>query len=320
MNEFREKLFGAKPDSSPLLRAKPARPAPPEASEGEEGTTEFAIPRETVRQSDHRDGDRHRLEAETATLVAHGQVQPVTLINLSGGGAMIEGAEGLRLWDRVELRLGGSNSVEAAVRWIRGNRFGLEFAHETRIELDTESLADTLREVLARSFPDVALEQADAAEADGPASSATDTGSTDAPDPEAPRDPAERELRHPLIWSGLVHYAHESTPVRLRNISANGALIEGAVGLPVGAELLLDLDEAGALFASVHWSRGDSAGLQFHAPFDLRKLAAVRPDVAGSRWVAPDYLRDDRSANSPWASQWGRSDLAGLHRSLGPRS
>jgi hypothetical protein len=51
-------------------------------------------------------------------------------------------------------------------------------------------------------------------------------------------------------------------------------------------------------------------------PFDLRELAKVRPEVAGARWVAPDYLREDRSANSPWASQWNRSDLADLHRGL----
>ena len=42
----------------------------------------------------------------------------------------------------------------------------------------------------------------------------------------------------------------------------------------------------------------------------------ARPEVASARWVAPDYLRDDQSGNSPWAAQWDRSDLGSLHRRL----
>ncbi|WP_344697391.1 PilZ domain-containing protein [Sphingomonas rosea] len=304
MNEFREKLFGSKQES-PLLKTKRPRAIEPHE---DESFSDLSIPRETVRQANHRDGDRHRLEAKTVGLVHDGAEREVTLINLSGGGAMIEGAGELRLWDRIELCLGENNRVEAAVRWIKGDRIGLEFAHETRIDLEVEELADTLRDVLSRSFPDVAL--AEDAEPEAIAEPA--------PAPVEENAPAqqERALRHPLIWSGNVCYNHDTTPVRLRNISAGGALIEGVSGLPLGAELLLDLDAAGAIFATVTWAHGDTAGLKFHAPYDLKKLAEARPEIAAARWVAPDYLRDDRAANSPWASQWGRSDLAGLQRSL----
>ncbi|GLR46320.1 PilZ domain-containing protein [Sphingomonas astaxanthinifaciens] len=314
MNEFREKLLGGKRVETPLLKVK--APRGDHATAEDESLSELAIPREAARVANHRDGDRHRLENETVQVVHDGGTQSVTLVNLSGGGAMIEGGEGLRLWDRVELQLGDWNRVEAAVRWIKNGRVGLEFAHETRIETDTAQLAHMLQTVLERSFPDIAI----AAKRDAAAASAIaedeDEDAAGAEETPELHDLAERELRHPLIWSGVVHYNHDSTPVRLRNISSGGALIEGEAGFPVGAELLLDLNEAGTIFCTVHWARGDTAGLKFHSPYDLNQLAEVRPKMAAARWVAPDYLREDRSTNSPWASQWGRSDLGDLHRSL----
>lgn len=304
MNEFRERLFGGKSLQEPLLRPKKGAVRPSKAAE-EESFAELAIPRETVRQANHRDGDRHRLEAEQAEIVHDGRTQAVTLINLSGGGAMIEGAVDLKLWDRVELKLGAWNRVEAAVRWVKGDRYGLEFAHETRIEASDAELTETLRAVIQRSFADVAMAADASSEPDQPSAEELEL-----------RETADREIRHPLIWSGFVHYNHQTTAVRLRNISSNGALIECSDPIPVGAELLLDLDEAGAIFATVHWSRGDNAGLRFHSPYDLNRLAEARPEIASAKWTAPDYLRDDRSANSPWAEQWGRSDVTALHRAL----
>ena len=312
MNEFREKLLGGKPVSEPLLRSKAPKDkaaSPP----NEESFADMAIPREAARSANHRDADRHRLAEEEAVLIHDGREQAITLVNLSGGGAMLEGAAGVRLWDRVELQFGTCGRLEAIVRWVRGERIGVEFAHETRIEARADLWAETLRAVIRRSFPDIALE---APEDDvEPAPAPVDVADSSTPF----EDREEREIRHPLIWSGLVHYNHDSTPVRLRNISAGGALIEGPAVFSVGSELLLDLDEAGAIFGSVHWSRGDQTGIKFHNPFDLSALAKARPEVAASRWVAPDYLREDRSCSSPWDAQWDRSDVSQLHRRLEAR-
>ena len=61
----------------------------------------------------------------------------VELINLSGGGAMISGELNLMLWDHVELRARRAmDEIECAVRWIKDDRIGLEFAHETRLDCD----------------------------------------------------------------------------------------------------------------------------------------------------------------------------------------
>lgn len=312
MNEFRDRIFAGKVRQDALLRAKkPPLPEPSEAAENE-SFADFSIPREAVRSANHRDGDRHRLTDEAVQIVHEGRSQDVTLVNLSGGGAMVEGELDLKLWDRVELRLAEWSNVEAAVRWIRGNRYGLEFAHETRIETGEQELADMLRAVIARSFPDVAI-----APEPQPIAQEAPAAQKQEESPEAEfREEVERELRHPLIWSGHVHCNHETISVRLRNISAGGALIECEHSLKTGSELLLDLGEAGTIFATVHWAHADAIGLRFHAPFELQRLAAARPEVAGTRWVAPDYLRDVPQGNSPWAKQWGRSDLGALRRRL----
>jgi hypothetical protein len=308
MNDFRDRVRGARPAGDPLLRTKEKSPRT-EASRAaeDESFAELSINREAIRQANHRDADRHRLDSETVELSHNGRASQVTLINLSGGGAMIEGADGLKLWNRVELRLGHA-SLEAIVRWVRGERFGLEFAHETRIDTGHEELTTTLLAVIARSFPDVARSSAEAA-ASGPV---TEQSPLEA----QAQDQSERELRHPLIWSGMVHFDHDSSTVRLRNISAQGALIEVSVTFPVGAEVLLDLGEAGTIFANVHWARGDQCGLKFQAPYDLSDLAKARPQLASSRWQAPDYLRDDTSPDGPWKSQWVQTDLGQLQREL----
>ncbi|GAA4015755.1 hypothetical protein GCM10022280_13200 [Sphingomonas swuensis] len=304
-------MFGGKPAPGPLLRSKEPKAAVSRSAE-DESFSDLSIPRSSGRIANHRDTDRHRLEQETALLVRKGGNVPVTLINLSGGGAMIEGGGDLKLWDRIELELGACR-VEAIVRWIRGERVGLEFAHETRIATDSKDVAETLRAVIRRSFPDIALEAEMAVQHS--VDEATEELGDEVGEP-AFEERAERELRHPLIWSGLIHFNHESTPVRLRNISSGGALVEGAGVFPVGAELLLDLGDAGAIFSTVNWARGDQAGLAFHAPYELSRLAEARPEVASARWVAPAYLRDDRTGSSPWAAQWERHDLASLHRKL----
>lgn len=310
MNEFRKKVLGGDEPSGPLLRTKGLKEAPGHSPEGE-SFAELAIPRSEGRKVNHRDVDRYRLGDEKVCLIHDGGQSPVQLINLSGGGAMIEGARALRLWDRVEIQIGECGRLEAIVRWVKGERVGLEFAHETRIEAAGDDVADMLRAVIHRSFPDIELaasmaEPEDDQRAPAPASEGEFRGVS------AP----EREMRHPLIWTGLIHFNHDSTPVRLRNISANGAMIEGSGTFPLGAEVLLDLGEAGAIFSSVHWAHGDQAGLKFHVPYDVAALAKARPEVAAAKWVAPDYLREDRSGSSPWATQWGRSDLGRLHSFL----
>jgi hypothetical protein len=266
-----------------------------------DGLGAVGVARTEGRRGNHRGADRLPL-GRTAARVRKGRsTHDVSLVNLSGGGAMIEADLQARLWDKLTLILGDHGEIECAVRWLRDNRFGLEFAHETRIDCDLVTRDETLREVIRNNFPqDHAAQEAEPTEAP-----------VEAPGPE-PR----AETRHPLIWSGLVRHGDENALVRIRNISATGAMIQSLATLAPGNEVVLDLGEAGTHSAQVCWSHGDQAGIAFAETFDIRLLAACRPEVAERRWAKPDYLRDENVESSPWASQWARLTVKDLSRNL----
>jgi len=119
-----------------------------------------------------------------------------------------------------------------------------------------------------------------------------------------------------MIWSGNILYAHDSNRVRLRNISAGGALVEVATTYPEGVEVLLDLGDAGQHFATVSWMRGDQAGLRFRNSFDIACLARAKPDLAAKNWTRPGFLDLESQRSSPWDDQWGRKSLADIREDL----
>lgn len=286
---IRAKIFGgaSAPDER-ILRSKKPKGADLDSLDG-------LIRREESRTTHSRFEDRHRLLDETVKMTSGDSTHCVELINLSGGGAMIAGGVDLQLWDKVDLHLGEDGTVECVVRWVRGDRFGLEFAHETRIDCGADEQAAVLREVIRRSFPDLEFE-ADAA-----------------PQPLHSGPEGRLDRRHPLVWSGLLHHDYESTPVRLRNISPTGAMIECSAMLTVGSEPLLELGPEVSVSATVAWAVGDQAGLLFDAPFDLHDLARSRPQVAGLDWEPPTYLDGAESASG---DHWRRMSLGQLRDDL----
>jgi hypothetical protein len=296
MNKFRLGILGGNKvaPSTPLVTAKNGGKA-----DGDK-LTSVEIARDTARSADHRDDDRHRLARETATITYKRKKIEVDLVNLSGGGAMIEADIQPRLWDRVDLHLGEGSPIECAVRWLRGGRIGLEFAHETKLECAPEKRDALLLDVIRRSFPEL-----------------TATVPMLPPEPDAPAEPTRRgDIRHPLIWNGTILWQHEVHLVRLRNISASGALIDAQIDFPEGVELLLDLGDSGQYFATVSWSRGGQAGLIFRQPFDVAVLAAAKPDVAAQHWDRPTYLDLSSGQPSPWAEEWDRRGLIDLRADL----
>src|SRR5689334_86127 len=122
---IRAKVFGDRgaDEGTPLVATK----APKGAKTDSIATV--AVARAHGRRADTRGGDRHRLSDQQAQATHKRKSHHVELINVSGGGAMIEGDFEPMLWDRVDLCLGEGGSIECAVRWIKGDRIGLEFAH-----------------------------------------------------------------------------------------------------------------------------------------------------------------------------------------------
>lgn len=290
---IRAQIFGGdNAADQPILRPKKPKGAKAETLKS------VQVPRDEQRQANARFDDRHRLSDEKVR-ISHGRrSSEVELINLSGGGAMVRGELKAKLWDKVQLHLGEDGTIDCAVRWIREDNFGLEFAHETRIDCGADQQAAILREVVRRSFPDVEFE-------------------TPAEILEEHEGPDGREDgRHPLVWSGLLHHDYQSTPVRLRNISATGVMIECAAPLRVGSEPLLEMSDALSVSTTVTWVLGDQAGLRFHSPFDLYELARSRPEVTPVEWEPPAYLNAGPSKDSPWKEQWGRMSLGTLRQEL----
>ena len=306
MNSFRSALDkgdGLHP-SGPLMPGK----KPSGAAEGK-GLGSVPVARETSRSVNHRDDDRHRLQAEHATLKVARKNHAVDLINLSGGGAMIRTDVALDMWQKVHLGLGDCLPVECAVRWIRDDRIGLEFAHETQVAGDSDQRNAMLLDALKRSFPESSAAPVAVKPPLAPANLAK-------PVDEPTGEQRRAELRHPLIWWGEIHFNHDTTRVRLRNISQQGALVDSDVSFASDAEVLLDLGAAGQHFATVTWSRGDQVGLRFASPFDIALLAKVKPEVATHQWARPSYLKSGRQTEADWANGWKSSTVNELRDDL----
>jgi hypothetical protein len=292
---IRAKIFGGGIESEPaLIKAK----APKGAKADRLHTV--AVIRAESRRTNNRDNDRHRLANERVTVVHEGASYHLELVNLSGGGAMVDGPFPAKLWDRVELRVGTDGVIECAVCWMRDGRVGLEFAQETRLDCAVGEQANILRETISRSFPE--------AEFEGPPAAETAAAAPDSAEQRSDR-------RHPLIWSGVLHHDFESHSVRLRNISSTGAMIDCPLALGVGAEPLLELGGI-ELPATVTWAVGDSAGLRFSREFDLGQLAQSRPDVAPPQWQRPTYLNGRKVTKPAPEQQWQHMSLGELRQEL----
>ena len=298
---IRAKIFGGMPlNEDPLLQAKSPRGAKMDCLDS------VSVPREEPKlRQDSRSGDRHRLSNESVRVTYRGRNHEAQLVNLSGGGAMLNAGFKPRLWDRVDLHLGEHGTVECAVRWLRGDRVGLEFAHETRLDCTADELASVLREVIARTFPDVTFESQTVEKLEPAAASA------------ASSEELRSEARHPLIWSGVLHYNYQSTPVRVRNISSTGAMIECSEPVALGAEPVLELNDEATISATVQWTVGDQVGLHFHTPFDMQLLGRSKPEVAPAKWVRPAYLQSSADkGDSPWDPRWKRLSVNELNQEL----
>ena len=288
---IRAKVFGGKSDEPSLIKAKT-----PKGVRADD-LHSISVTREESRRVNSRDDDRHRLTSEQVELVLAGRSYTLDLVNLSGGGAMVAGKLPAKLWDKVELRLGDDGRIECAVCWIKDDRVGLEFAEETRLDCSPTEQAAILRDVVARSFPEVQFEATQAA----PKAAELEV------------DEQRGGRRHPLIWSGVLHHDFESHPVRLRNISDTGAMIECALPLAAGAQPLLELGDDVQIPATVTWALGDTAGLRFDQPFDLSRLAQSKPEVVQSPWKRPSYLGGSAGQSE---AQWDRMSLGELREQL----
>ena len=82
---IRAKIFGGQTEQSPVVSAKKPKGAKSDTLDS------VAVRREEARRANTRECDRHRLADEAVRVVHDGKTHELSLVNLSGGGAMVAG-------------------------------------------------------------------------------------------------------------------------------------------------------------------------------------------------------------------------------------
>ncbi|MBW0145517.1 putative bifunctional diguanylate cyclase/phosphodiesterase [Sphingomicrobium clamense] len=90
---------------------------------------------------------------------------------------------------------------------------------------------------------------------------------------------ANREKRHRLMRRAVTAIDGEATEIRLRNISAKGALVECTRPVAPGTVLAIDIVGVGPVVGTVRWSQANRFGVQFDDVFDLARLTATKQEV-----------------------------------------
>jgi septum formation inhibitor MinC len=289
MNELRSMVTGGARGSLLAKRAPKKRQGADEPS-----LAGFAIPRVEARTSNQRREDRHLNLVEQAEISFRRRKLDVDVVNVSNHGAIIESDIDPRIGERLQIRFDGCNRTECSVRWVREGRIGLEFSQETEIIASAR-----VRELVVSGRREGEQAPAQPAAAEPQAAH----GHSQAAEPRAAQEP--REPRQSLLWKAVLHWDHGSLLVRVRNISAEGAMLEAREDLPADTGVVVDVGEGGTVCGTVRWSRGGQLGVRFDERFDLRRLARPeRPFEHSPSMVKPRYLQSELDPNSPWAAAW----------------
>ena len=104
-----------------------------------------------------------------------------------------------------------------------------------------------------------------------------------------------REPRHRLMRRAIASIDGFAVEVKLRNISAMGALVECNEPVKVGQQMTMDIVGVGPVQGLVRWAQSGKFGLQFEGNFDLARLAPKRDKQSDVMMMTPWYV-DRRTA------------------------
>jgi len=107
-----------------------------------------------------------------------------------------------------------------------------------------------------------------------------------------------REPRQRLMRRAIAAINGETTEIRLRNISAMGALVECDQPVIPGQSLTIDIVGVGPVVGSVRWAQAGKFGVQFIEQFDLGRLAAKAPKSNDVTMLKPWYVTQGNKAAS----------------------
>jgi predicted signal transduction protein with EAL and GGDEF domain len=104
-----------------------------------------------------------------------------------------------------------------------------------------------------------------------------------------------REPRQRLMRRAVASIDGKACEVRLRNISAMGALVECQVSVSPGMRIAMDIVGAGPVEGVVRWAQSGRFGIQFNDAFEMRRLAPKKQRVNDVQMLRPWYV--DQAAN-----------------------
>jgi hypothetical protein len=99
-----------------------------------------------------------------------------------------------------------------------------------------------------------------------------------------------REPRQRLMRRAMASIDGVVCEVRLRNISAMGALVECPQPVAPGIRVAMDIVGAGPVEGTVRWSQAGRFGIQFNDAFEMTRLAPKKQKLNDVQMLAPWYV------------------------------
>ncbi|MCH8616000.1 EAL domain-containing protein [Sphingomonas sp. SM33] len=107
-----------------------------------------------------------------------------------------------------------------------------------------------------------------------------------------------REPRQRLMRRALASIDGKAVEVRLRNISAMGALVESDRAVAPGTRIAMDIVGAGPVEGVVRWAQSGKFGIQFNDSFQLSRLAPKKQKLNDVPMLQPWYVGTGQKAAS----------------------
>ena len=256
---------------------------------GARGLSAVSIGRRSARSVHQRNEDRHVLSGTNAQARMGDAVHEVQILNLSSNGVMIAYSGDLTIGQRISIAIEDCAPINAAVRWLRQGRVGLEFVAETVIIAEAgvqDFIIDTIaKERAAAQYKPGAMIAAEQRNVD---------------------------LRHELVWLGRLRWDGQDITARLRNISATGAMlsVSADTNLANGDAVTLSLETIGRAKAKVRWVSGRQIGIEFDESFDVSRLvheacAQLAPSDEAGAILGPRQSSDHDDTNDEMTIRLG---------------
>jgi EAL domain-containing protein (putative c-di-GMP-specific phosphodiesterase class I) len=99
-----------------------------------------------------------------------------------------------------------------------------------------------------------------------------------------------REPRQRLMRRAITSIGGETIEIRLRNISAMGALVECPHAVTPGTNMTIDIVGVGPVTGAVRWAQAGKFGVQFDEHFELSRLAPKKERRNDDNMLRPWYV------------------------------